>query len=69
MQTAPGEAREVYTRLQERFGRLKPAELRTVSERMEAILREMGLDFGMHIENFPSREELDRRLAREKESA
>jgi protoheme IX farnesyltransferase len=34
-----------------------------------AILREMGLDFGMRIENFPNREELDRRLAREKESA
>ena len=36
---------------------------------IKEILREMGLDFGMHIENFPSREELDRRLAREKESA
>ncbi|MGD9762649.1 MAG: DNA-directed RNA polymerase subunit alpha [Candidatus Binatia bacterium] len=33
------------------------------------ILHEMGLDFGMHIENFPSRDELDKRLAREKESA
>jgi len=36
---------------------------------IKEILREMGLDFGMHIENFPTREELDRRLAREKESA
>ena len=36
---------------------------------IKEILREMGLDFGMHIENFPSREELDKRLAREKESA
>jgi DNA-directed RNA polymerase subunit alpha len=36
---------------------------------IKEILRDMGLDFGMHIENFPSREELDRRLAREKESA
>jgi DNA-directed RNA polymerase subunit alpha len=36
---------------------------------IKEILREMGLDFGMHIENFPSREELDRRLAQEKESA
>jgi DNA-directed RNA polymerase subunit alpha len=36
---------------------------------IKEILREMGLDFGMHIENFPGREELDRRLAREKESA
>jgi DNA-directed RNA polymerase subunit alpha len=36
---------------------------------IKEILREMGLDFGMHIENFPQREELDRRLAREKESA
>jgi len=36
---------------------------------IKEILREMGLDFGMHIENFPNREELDRRLAREKESA
>jgi len=36
---------------------------------IKEILREMDLDFGMHIENFPSREELDRRLAREKESA
>jgi DNA-directed RNA polymerase subunit alpha len=36
---------------------------------IKEILREMGLDFGMHIENFPTREELDKRLAREKESA
>jgi DNA-directed RNA polymerase subunit alpha len=36
---------------------------------IKEILREMGLDFGMKIENFPSREELERRLAREKESA
>ena len=36
---------------------------------IKEILREMGLDFGMRIENFPNREELDRRLAREKESA
>jgi DNA-directed RNA polymerase subunit alpha len=36
---------------------------------IKEILREMGLDFGMRIENFPDREELDRRLAREKESA
>ncbi len=36
---------------------------------IKEILREMGLDFGMHIENFPTREELDRRLARDKESA
>ncbi len=36
---------------------------------IKEILHEMGLDFGMHIENFPSRDELDKRLAREKESA
>ncbi len=36
---------------------------------IKEILREMNLDFGMKIENFPNREELDRRLAREKESA
>lgn len=36
---------------------------------IKEILREMGLDFGMRIDNFPGREELDRRLAREKESA
>jgi DNA-directed RNA polymerase subunit alpha len=36
---------------------------------IKEILREMGLDFGMRIENFPARAELDRRLAKEKESA
>jgi DNA-directed RNA polymerase subunit alpha len=36
---------------------------------IKEILREMGLDFGMHLESFPSREDLDRRLALEKESA
>jgi DNA-directed RNA polymerase subunit alpha len=36
---------------------------------IKEILREMGLDFGMRIENFPARVELDRRLAKEKESA
>jgi DNA-directed RNA polymerase subunit alpha len=36
---------------------------------IKEILREMGLDFGMHIENFPARDELDKRLAHEKESA
>ncbi len=36
---------------------------------IKEILREMGLDFGMRIENFPSRVELDRRWAKEKESA
>jgi DNA-directed RNA polymerase subunit alpha len=36
---------------------------------IKEILREMALDFGMNIENFPGREELDTRLAREKESA
>jgi len=36
---------------------------------IKEILREMGLDFGMHIENFPSRAELDARWAKEKESA
>jgi DNA-directed RNA polymerase subunit alpha len=36
---------------------------------IKEILREMDLDFGMQIENFPSRDELDQRLAREKESA
>lgn len=44
------------------FGRKSLSEIKD-------ILREMGLDFGMHIENFPDREELDQRLAREKESA
>ncbi len=36
---------------------------------IKEILREMDLDFGMQIENFPTRDELDERLAREKESA
>jgi DNA-directed RNA polymerase subunit alpha len=36
---------------------------------IKEILREMGLDFGMRIENFPTRAELDRRMAKEKESA
>ncbi len=36
---------------------------------IKEILREMDLDFGMQIENFPGRDELDERLAREKESA
>jgi DNA-directed RNA polymerase subunit alpha len=36
---------------------------------IKEILREMGLDFGMRIENFPPRAELDRRMAKEKESA
>jgi len=36
---------------------------------IKEILREMDLDFGMQIENFPNRDELDERLAREKESA
>ena len=36
---------------------------------IKEILREMGLDFGMRIENFPSRAELDQRWAKEKESA
>ncbi len=36
---------------------------------IKEILREMDLDFGMQIDNFPGREELDERLAREKESA
>ena len=36
---------------------------------IKEILREMGLDFGMRLDNFPSREELDARLARERESA
>jgi DNA-directed RNA polymerase subunit alpha len=36
---------------------------------IKEILREMGLDFGMHIENFPAREELDARWAKEKETA
>ncbi|MFQ5665133.1 MAG: DNA-directed RNA polymerase subunit alpha [Candidatus Binatia bacterium] len=36
---------------------------------IKEILREMGLDFGMRIDNFPSRDELDRRWTKEKESA
>jgi DNA-directed RNA polymerase subunit alpha len=36
---------------------------------IKEILRDMGLDFGMRIENFPTRAELDRRMAKEKESA
>ena len=36
---------------------------------IKEILREMGLDFGMRIENFPSRSELDRRIAKDKETA
>ena len=36
---------------------------------IKEILREMDLDFGMQIDNFPNRDELDERLAREKESA
>jgi len=36
---------------------------------IKEILREMGLDFGMRLESFPNREDLDRRLAKEKESA
>ena len=36
---------------------------------IKEILREMNLDFGLKLDNFPAREELDRRLAREKESA
>lgn len=36
---------------------------------IKEILHEMGLDFGMRIDNFPARDELDKKLAREKESA
>ncbi|HVM95252.1 MAG TPA: DNA-directed RNA polymerase subunit alpha, partial [Candidatus Acidoferrales bacterium] len=36
---------------------------------IKEILHEMGLDFGMKLESFPSRAELDQRWAREKESA
>jgi DNA-directed RNA polymerase subunit alpha len=36
---------------------------------IKEILHEMGLDFGMRIENFPPRAELDRRWAKDKESA
>jgi DNA-directed RNA polymerase subunit alpha len=36
---------------------------------IKEILREMGLDFGMKLESFPSRAELDRRWAKDKEGA
>jgi DNA-directed RNA polymerase subunit alpha len=36
---------------------------------IKEILHEMGLDFGMKLDSFPSRAELDQRWAREKESA
>jgi DNA-directed RNA polymerase subunit alpha len=36
---------------------------------IKEILREMGLDFGVRLDNFPPREELDRRWAKEKEGA
>lgn len=36
---------------------------------IKEILREMSLDFGMQVENLPSRAELDERWAKEKESA
>jgi len=36
---------------------------------IKEILHEMGLDFGMKIDNFPSRAELDERWAKEKQSA
>ena len=36
---------------------------------IKELLREMGLDFGMRLENFPGREELDRRLAAERDTA
>ncbi len=36
---------------------------------IKELLREMGLDFGMRLENFPTREELDQRMAKERESA
>jgi DNA-directed RNA polymerase subunit alpha len=36
---------------------------------IKEILREMGLDFGMHIDNFPARDELDQRWAKDRESA
>jgi len=36
---------------------------------IKEILHEMGLDFGMKLESFPSRADLDARWAREKESA
>ena len=40
-----------------------------VAERDQGDPARDGPRFGMHLENFPAREELDRRLAREKESA
>ncbi|MCK6556954.1 DNA-directed RNA polymerase subunit alpha [Candidatus Binatia bacterium] len=36
---------------------------------IKEILHDMGLDFGMKIDNFPSRAELDERWAKEKQSA
>ncbi len=36
---------------------------------IKEVLRQMGLELGMKLENFPSRAELDARWAREKESA
>ena len=36
---------------------------------IKEILREMGLDFGMQVDNLPPRAELDERWAKEKESA
>jgi DNA-directed RNA polymerase subunit alpha len=37
---------------------------------IKEILQDMGLSLGMRLENFPTREELDRRrIQREKESA
>jgi len=36
---------------------------------IKEILHEMGFDFGMKLDNFPGRAELDARWAREKESA
>ncbi len=36
---------------------------------IKEILRDMGLDFGMRLESFPPRAELDARWARERESA
>ena len=36
---------------------------------IKEVLRQMGLDFGMKLENFPSRAELDARWAKERESA
>lgn len=36
---------------------------------IKELLREMGLDFGMRLDNFPARDELDQRMAKERESA